>query len=226
MKADPDNIFNINTSTGEINLKPYIKSMEIVQNVTKNKDCRWSVVVQARDRGSPSFSTAAVMKINITEANRLKGPMATFLMQSRNNPMKALGLAVSINTMLVLVTVMISTIIYFHNTKSNRITPARRISRRRPKESCRWTFRGQFRWSDQSFGKFFTDEETSNNHSSIRLKQSAPSALTSVSRSLPAERAAAVSPHSVQVPGLQKHQPQIQLEDRQKHRWVSEIFWD
>lgn len=68
MKADPDNIFDINTSTGEIKLKPYIKSMEIVQNITKQKDCRWSVVVQARDRGSPSFSTTAVVKIDITEA--------------------------------------------------------------------------------------------------------------------------------------------------------------
>lgn len=70
MKADPDNIFDINTSTGEIKLKPYITSMEIVQNISKQKDCRWSVVVQARDRGSPSFSTTAVVKIDITEAVR------------------------------------------------------------------------------------------------------------------------------------------------------------
>lgn len=70
MKADPDNIFDINTSTGEIKLKPFIKSIEIVQNITKQKDCRWSVVVQARDRGSPSFSTTAVVKIDITESVR------------------------------------------------------------------------------------------------------------------------------------------------------------
>ncbi len=70
MKSDPDNIFDINPSTGEIRLKPYIKSMKIVQNITKQKDCRWSVVVQARDRGSPSFSTTAVVKIEITEAVR------------------------------------------------------------------------------------------------------------------------------------------------------------
>ncbi len=70
MKSDPNNIFDINTSTGEIRLKPYIKSMKIVQNITKQKDCRWSVVVQARDRGSPSFSTTAVVKIEITEAVR------------------------------------------------------------------------------------------------------------------------------------------------------------
>ncbi len=87
--------------------------------------------------------------------------MADFLMQSRDNPMKALGLAFSIITVMVLVTVMISTIIYFRNTKSNRITPARRIIRRRPKEPRRWTFRPRFGRRDQSFGKFFPDDDTS-----------------------------------------------------------------
>lgn len=70
MKADPDNAFDINVDTGEISLKPYIKSIEIVQNITKQKDCKWSLVVQARDRGSPSFSTTAVVNIDITEAVR------------------------------------------------------------------------------------------------------------------------------------------------------------
>ncbi len=78
--------------------------------------------------------------------------MADFLMQSRDNPMKALGLAFSIITVMVLVTVMISTIIYFRNTKSNRITPARRIIRRRPKEPRSWTLRPRFGRSDQSLG--------------------------------------------------------------------------
>lgn len=68
MKADPDNIFDIDADTGEIKLKPYIKSMDIVQNITSQKDCTWSVVVQAKDRGSPSFSTTTVIKIDITEA--------------------------------------------------------------------------------------------------------------------------------------------------------------
>lgn len=68
MKAEPDNIFDINAETGEIKLKPYIKSMDIVQNITNQRDCTWSVVVQARDRGSPSFSTTTLVKIDITEA--------------------------------------------------------------------------------------------------------------------------------------------------------------
>lgn len=70
MTADPDNAFDITADTGEIRLKPYIKSMEIVQNITRQKDCKWSLVVQARDRGSPSFSTTAVVNIDITEAVR------------------------------------------------------------------------------------------------------------------------------------------------------------
>lgn len=70
MTADPDNAFDINADTGEIKLKPYIKTMEIVQNITEQKDCKWSLVVQARDRGSPSFSTTAVVTIDITEAVR------------------------------------------------------------------------------------------------------------------------------------------------------------
>lgn len=102
--------------------------------------------------------------------------MADFLMQSRDNPMKALGLAASIITGMVLVTVMISTIIYFRNTKSNRITPARRIIRRRPKEPRRWTFRPRFGRSDQSFGKFFADDDTRDSHSSPRSKPPTPSA--------------------------------------------------
>lgn len=69
MKAEPDNnIFDINADTGEIVLKSYIKSMAIIQNITKHTDCTWSLVVQARDRGQPSFSTTAVVKIDITEA--------------------------------------------------------------------------------------------------------------------------------------------------------------
>lgn len=67
MQADPANVFDIDQSTGEIKLKSYIRSLDIIHNITKDKDCIWSVVVQAKDRGSPSFSTTAVLKIDITE---------------------------------------------------------------------------------------------------------------------------------------------------------------
>ncbi|KAL0964806.1 hypothetical protein UPYG_G00329240 [Umbra pygmaea] len=141
-QADPDNIFDINAETGEINLKSYIKSMEIVQNITKQKDCRWSLVVEARDRGSPSFSTTAVVNIDITEATQLKGSMAAFLMQSRDNPVKALGVVAGVISVLVGVTVLISTAMFLRNTKSNRIVPARRIiiRRRPPRDRKPWTF--------------------------------------------------------------------------------------
>ncbi|XP_053197579.1 cadherin-related family member 1 [Scomber japonicus] len=141
MKADPDNAFDINAATGEIKLKPYIKSMEIVQNITKQKDCKWSLVVQARDRGSPSFSTTAVVNIDITEATPLKGPMAAFLLKSRDNPMKALGMVTVIITVLVGVTALISTAMYMRNTKSNRIMPARRIIKRRPRDDQPWNLK-------------------------------------------------------------------------------------
>uniref|UniRef100_A0AAX7UKK1 Cadherin domain-containing protein n=1 Tax=Astatotilapia calliptera TaxID=8154 RepID=A0AAX7UKK1_ASTCA len=140
MTADPDNAFDINADTGEIKLKPYIKSMEIVQNITKQKDCKWSVVVEARDRGSPSFSTTAVVNIDITEAVRL-GPMAAFLMKSRDNPLKALGMVTFIISVLVGGTVLISTAMYMRNSKSNRIMPARRIIKRRPRDQQPWTFK-------------------------------------------------------------------------------------
>uniref|UniRef100_A0A8C9XIU6 Photoreceptor cadherin n=1 Tax=Sander lucioperca TaxID=283035 RepID=A0A8C9XIU6_SANLU len=138
MTADPDNAFDINAETGDIKLKPYIKSMEIVQNITKQKHCKWSLVVQARDRGSPSFSTTAVVNIDITEATPLKGPMAAFLLKSRDNPMKALGMVTVIISLLVGVTVLISTAMYMRNSKSNRIMPARRIIKRRPRDQQPW----------------------------------------------------------------------------------------
>lgn len=70
MQADPDNVFDIDQNTGEIKLKSYIRSLDLIQNITRNKNCKWSVVVQAKDRGSPSFSTTAVVKIDVTEEVR------------------------------------------------------------------------------------------------------------------------------------------------------------
>ncbi|XP_034049344.1 cadherin-related family member 1-like [Thalassophryne amazonica] len=141
MQADPDNAFDINAETGEIILKPFIKSMAIVNNITKQKDCKWSLVVEARDRGSPSFSTTAVVNIDITEATPLKGPMGAFLLKSRDSPMKALGMVTGIISLLVGVTVLISTAIYLRNTKSNRIMPARRIIKRRTRDHQPWTWK-------------------------------------------------------------------------------------
>lgn len=102
--------------------------------------------------------------------------MAAFLMQSRDNPLKALGLAVGIISVMVLVTVMISTVMFFRNTKSNRITPARRIIRRRPKEQRHWTFRSAFGQSDPNAGRFLDDDDDTSGNSSSRPKPPPPSA--------------------------------------------------
>ncbi|XP_026172050.1 cadherin-related family member 1 [Mastacembelus armatus] len=179
MTADPDNAFDINADTGEIRLKPYIKSMEIVQNITKQKDCKWSVVVQARDRGSPSFSTTAVVNIDITEATPLKGPMAAFLMKSRDNPMKALGMVTVIISMLVGVTVLISTAMFMRNSKSNRIMPARRIIKRRARDQQPWTFKMPIIKFNNPADKFLIGDPESGpqrDTSSLCLKPPTPSA--------------------------------------------------
>ncbi|XP_066535930.1 cadherin-related family member 1 [Hoplias malabaricus] len=145
MKAEPDNIFDIDAETGEIKLKPYIKSMDIVQNITNQKECTWSVVIQARDRGSPSFSTTTIVKIDITEATQLRGPFGSFLMQSRENPMQILGLFAGVILVMVVVTVLISTVMFLRNKKSNKILPSRRIIKRRARHRKQWNFQNPFR---------------------------------------------------------------------------------
>ncbi|XP_075884272.1 cadherin-related family member 1a-like isoform X2 [Nelusetta ayraudi] len=121
MTADPDDAFEISADTGEIRLKPYIKSMEIVQNITQEKDCKWSLVIQARDRGSPSFSTTAVVNLDITEA--VKGRIVTYFMGLRRRPLTVFGIFISIVISLILLTICISTILYCNAVKKSRINP-------------------------------------------------------------------------------------------------------
>ncbi|CAL8282020.1 unnamed protein product [Merluccius merluccius] len=175
MKADPNNIFDIDCNTGEINLKPYIKSMEIIHNITQQHDCKWSLVVEARDRGSPSFSTTAVLNIDITEATPL---MAAFLKKNRGSPMKVLGMVTGIISILVGATVFLSTAMYLRNTKSNRITPARRIIRRRPRHAePPWSFRMPIFRDAGPAGKFLVDDpEGSSVAAGTRMKPPPPNA--------------------------------------------------
>uniref|UniRef100_A0A672NG33 Photoreceptor cadherin n=1 Tax=Sinocyclocheilus grahami TaxID=75366 RepID=A0A672NG33_SINGR len=156
MKSDPDDIFDIDADTGEIKLKSYIKSMDIVQNITNHKDCTWSVVVQAKDRGSPSFSTTTVVKIDITET-QLRGPLTSFLMKSRENPLQFIGLISGVIIIMVFVTVFISTIIYVRNVKSNKILPSCRIIRRKCKPRRLDDFQQPFR--EEHFGGKFRNED-------------------------------------------------------------------
>ncbi|XP_061080891.1 cadherin-related family member 1-like [Conger conger] len=186
MKADPDNIFDIDAETGEIKVKPYIKSLEIVQNITKKADCKWSLVVQARDRGSPSFSTTAVVKIDLTEETQLKGPMATFLLQSRDNPMKALGMIAGVISVMVVVTVLISTAMFMRNIKSNRIMPARRVIRRRPRDQRPWNFGLPLvRLGNRSDKFCIEDPDNVGNNTNLNNNTSAPPPLPPSAPTLP-----------------------------------------
>ncbi|XP_061692278.1 cadherin-related family member 1 isoform X1 [Syngnathoides biaculeatus] len=160
MKAEPDNnIFDIDADTGEINLKSYIKSMAIIKNITNQRDFTWSLVVQARDRGQPSFSTTAVVKIDITEAAQLKGgPLGSLLMHNKNKPMQIVGGLAGVISLMVTVTVFISTVTFVRNKKSNRVVPNRRV-RRRPRNQHAWTFRNPFRRAENPEEKFQVEEE-------------------------------------------------------------------
>ncbi|XP_039528278.1 cadherin-related family member 1 isoform X2 [Pimephales promelas] len=124
-KADPDNIFDIDADTGEIKLKPYIKSMDIVHNITNQKDCTWSVVVQAKDRGSPSFSTTTVIKIDITEA--IKSRLISYFLSLRTRPWTVFSICLSIVVLAIILTVFISTIMFWKSVKKSRVQPRGKI---------------------------------------------------------------------------------------------------
>ncbi|XP_063163794.1 cadherin-related family member 1 isoform X1 [Candoia aspera] len=162
MQADPANVFDIDQSTGEIKLKSYIQSLDIIHNITKNKDCIWSVVIQAKDRGSPSLSTTAVLKIDITEETLHKGPMAAFLMQTKDNPMKALGVLVGVIGVMVMIILSISTAMFWRNKRSPKIMPVRRIIKKRQNYQPR-TIRMEWlrfkRSSSHAAEKFTVEEE-------------------------------------------------------------------
>uniref|UniRef100_A0A803T3K9 Cadherin related family member 1 n=1 Tax=Anolis carolinensis TaxID=28377 RepID=A0A803T3K9_ANOCA len=163
MQADPANVFDIDQNTGEIKLKSYIRSLDIIHNITNNKDCIWSVVVQAKDRGSPSFSTTAVLKIDITEEVR---PMAAFLMQTKDNPMKALGVLAGVMGVMVVITILISTAMFWRNKRSNKIMPVRRIIKKRQNYQPR-TIRMEwlkFKRSSSAAEKFTVQEDAKSLH--------------------------------------------------------------
>ena len=100
-------------------------------------------------------------------------------MKSRDNPMKALGMVTVIISVLVGVTVLISTAMYMRNSKSNRIVPARRIIKRRPRDQRSWTFKMPVVKLNNPADKFLIgDPETSPEQetSSPRPKPPPPSA--------------------------------------------------
>ncbi|KAM9848035.1 cadherin-related family member 1a [Aulostomus maculatus] len=242
MKAEPDNnIFDINADTGEINLKSYIKSMAIIQNITKQRDCTWSLVVQARDRGQPSFSTTAVVKIDITEATQLKGgPLGSLLMQNRNKPLQIVGILAGVISLMVIVTVIISTITFIRNKKSNRILPNRRVRRRQQKQH-NWNFKNFFKKPEIPEEKFHIEEDEPepqvivenvnyNNNVNNVVRQwppppppCAPSLPPPPPPTLPGERKWAVPTVSATVAVKPKKKPVISRQDTMNKALVSEL---
>ncbi|XP_035462941.2 cadherin-related family member 1 isoform X1 [Scophthalmus maximus] len=240
MKAEPDNnIFDINADTGEIVLKSYIKSMAIIQNITKQSDFTWSLVVQARDRGQPSFSTTAVIKIDITEATQLNGgPLGSFIMQSRNKPLQILGMLAGVISLMVVVTVIISTATFMRNKKSNRILPNRRVRRRQRKQN-NWNFKNPFKTPEAPGERFRVEEEERepevtvenvnyNNNVSTVVRQwppppCAPSLPPPPPPYVPGERQWAVPTISATVAPRPKKKPAITGQDIMNKALVSEL---
>ncbi|XP_012887519.1 PREDICTED: cadherin-related family member 1 [Dipodomys ordii] len=138
-RAEPANVFDIDAHTGEISLKNSIRSLDALHNITMpHRDCTWSVEVQAKDRGSPSFSTTALLKIDITDTETLsRDSMAAFLIETKDNPMKAVGVLAGIMAVVVAITVLISTATFWRNKKSNKVLPVHRVLRRRPSPAPR-----------------------------------------------------------------------------------------
>lgn len=66
-----------------------------------------------------------------------RDPMAAFLLQTKDNPMKAVGVLAGIMAIVVAITVLISTATFWRNKKSNKVLPVRRVLRRRPSPAPR-----------------------------------------------------------------------------------------
>ncbi|KAM4704148.1 cadherin-related family member 1 isoform 2-T2 [Rhinophrynus dorsalis] len=127
MQADPANVFDIDQNTGEIKLKSYIRSLDIIQNITHNKDCKWSVVVQAKDRGSPSFSTTAVVKIDVTE--EIRSRVKSYILGLRKRPWMIFGICMSTVLSSISITMVISTIMYWKSVKRSKVHPRGRVKK-------------------------------------------------------------------------------------------------
>lgn len=82
-------------------------------------------------------------------------------MQSKDNPMKALGVLAGVMAIMVVITVLISTAMFWRNKKSNKIMPLRKIIRRRRPDPATRTIRTEwlkFKKSSSSSEKFAMQE--------------------------------------------------------------------
>lgn len=86
------------------------------------------------------------------------GPLGSFLLLNRNNPLEIIGMLLGIISCVVIVTVIISTATFLRNKKSNRILPNRRV-RRRPRKQHFWNFKSPFKPSETPKENFQVQEE-------------------------------------------------------------------
>ncbi|MEQ2219765.1 hypothetical protein XENOCAPTIV_023408 [Xenoophorus captivus] len=86
------------------------------------------------------------------------GPLGSFLLLNRNNPLQIIGMLIGIISLTVIVTVIISTMTFLRNKKSNRILPNRRV-RRRPQKQHFWNFKSPFKSPDTPIENFTVQEE-------------------------------------------------------------------
>lgn len=93
---------------------------------------------------------------------QLNGPLVSFLMKSRENPMQILGMIAAVIIALVFVTVLISTAIFMRNKKSNKILPSRRIIRKKRRQSKQWNFHNPFKQQNTNEG-FIRESEVLEN---------------------------------------------------------------
>lgn len=108
---------------------------------------------------------------------QLNGPLASFLVKSRENPMQILGLIAAVIIALIFVTVLISTAIFMRNKKSNKILPSRRIVRKKRRQSKQWNFHNPFKQQSHSerFMKQSEMPENANcNNNSVAMHHSLP----------------------------------------------------
>ncbi|CAN0436939.1 unnamed protein product [Lampetra planeri] len=124
-RAEPLDVFELDTASGELRLRPSIRSLAALRNLTHRRDCRWSLLVQAKDGGTPAFSSTAVLRLDITEESWSEFSALRSIVH-RDNPMRALGVLAGLAAFLVALTALISTAAYCRNKKSNRVAPHRR----------------------------------------------------------------------------------------------------
>ncbi len=116
-----------------------------------------SLTKQREAYSTSSLSPMDLISLCALLQTQLKGPLTSFLLKSRENPMQLLGLVSGVIIIMVFVTVFISTVIYVRNVKSNKILPSRRIIRRKHKPRRQDDFQQPFR-EERCGGKFRNED--------------------------------------------------------------------